>query len=62
MIGCMISSSLAIAAGALLGTMVEYVDLDGHLLIKADPFEGLRLNNSQQLVLSDRPGLGVVEC
>ena len=61
MVGCMVSSSLAIAAGALLGTMVEYVDLDGHLLINDDPFKGLRLNSNQQLVLSDSPGLGVVE-
>ena len=61
MIGCMVSSSLAIAAGALLGTMVEYVDLDGHLLIKDDLFNGLHMNSNQQLVLNDKPGLGVVK-
>src|SRR5699024_9606172 len=59
MIGCMISSSLAIAAGALLGVQADYVDLDGHLLITSDPFEGLRLDQQKQVILSDRPGLGV---
>lgn len=59
MIGCMIESSLANAAGALLGTWADYVDLDGHLLIKDDPFEGLQLDEEKRVVLSDRPGLGV---
>lgn len=59
MIGCMIESSLANAAGALLGTWADYVDLDGHLLIKDDPFSGLGLDKEKRLVLSDRPGLGV---
>lgn len=59
MIGCMIESSLANSAGALLGTWADYVDLDGHLLIKDDPFEGLSLDQEKRVVLSDEPGLGV---
>jgi L-alanine-DL-glutamate epimerase-like enolase superfamily enzyme len=59
MIGCMIESSLGIAAGALLGTQADYVDLDGNLLIKDDPFEGLRLDKDKRVVLSKEPGLGV---
>lgn len=59
MIGCMIESSLGIAAGALLGTKADYVDLDGFLLIGDDPFSGLNMNEKKQIVLSDRPGLGV---
>ncbi|MGM0546957.1 MAG: dipeptide epimerase [Bacteroidota bacterium] len=59
MIGCMIESSLGIAAGALLGTQADYVDLDGYLLIADDPFTGLSLNKEKQIVLSDQPGLGV---
>ena len=59
MVGCMIESSLAISAGALIGTWADYVDLDGFLLIKDDPFEGLRLSDRKEVVLSDRPGLGV---
>lgn len=60
MIGCMIESSLANAAGALLGTWADYVDLDGHLLIKEDPFEGLHLDEEKRVVLNDRSGLGIV--
>lgn len=59
MIGCMIESSLGIAAGALLGTAADYVDLDGFLLIGDDPFTGLSLNKKKQIELSDQPGLGV---
>jgi L-alanine-DL-glutamate epimerase-like enolase superfamily enzyme len=59
MIGCMISSSVAITAGALLGTQADYVDLDGHLLIADDPFTGAQLNEQKQVVLSEKPGLGL---
>lgn len=59
MIGCMIESSLANAAGALLGLWADNVDLDGHLLIADDPFTGLKLDQEKRLVLSEEPGLGV---
>lgn len=59
MIGCMIESSLGIAAGALLGTQADYVDLDGNLLIKDDPFAGISLDKDKRVVLSKEPGLGV---
>lgn len=59
MFGCMIESSLGIAAGALLGTQADYVDLDGNLLIKDDPFEGLSLGKAKQVVLSEKSGLGI---
>lgn len=61
MIGCMIESSLANAAGALLALNAEYADLDGHLLIGNDPFKGLGVEESGELVLSELPGFGV-EC
>jgi L-alanine-DL-glutamate epimerase-like enolase superfamily enzyme len=38
MIGCMIETSIGISYGMLFGGMVEYVDLDGFLLIKDEPF------------------------
>lgn len=59
MVGCMIESSLANAAGALIGLGADYVDLDGHLLISDDPAEGLTLDADKQIVLSDNPGLGI---
>jgi L-alanine-DL-glutamate epimerase-like enolase superfamily enzyme len=58
MIGCMIESSLAITAAAHLTPLVDYADLDGHLLIDNDPYEGVKVVNGK-LVLPDGPGLGV---
>ncbi|WP_138432193.1 dipeptide epimerase [Fodinibius saliphilus] len=59
MVGCMIESSLAISAGALIGTWADYVDLDGFLLIKDDPFEGISLSDRKEVILSNNPGLGL---
>lgn len=59
MIGCMIESSLANAAGALLALEADYADLDGHLLIGNDPFGGLRVLESGEIELSEKPGFGV---
>ncbi|MDZ7690499.1 MAG: dipeptide epimerase [Balneolaceae bacterium] len=59
MIGCMIESSLANTAGALLSLWADYADLDGHLLIKEDPFEGLTLDLQKRVQLNEQPGLGV---
>lgn len=59
MLGCMIESSLAITAAAHLSPLVDYADLDGALLIRDDPFDGVRVERGK-LVLPDRPGLGVV--
>lgn len=58
MIGCMIESSLSITAAAHLTPLVDYADLDGHLLIDNDPYEGVKVANGK-LVLPDAPGLGV---
>ncbi len=58
MLGCMIGSSLYIAALAQLSPLADWLDLDGHLLLAEDPFEGLGYQ-AGRLILSDRPGLGV---
>jgi len=58
MLGCMISSSVAITAAAHLSPLVDYADLDGNLLIGNDPYEGVKVVKGK-LVLPDRPGLGV---
>jgi L-alanine-DL-glutamate epimerase-like enolase superfamily enzyme len=59
MLGCMISSSAAIAAAAHLSPLVDYADLDGSLLISNDPFQGVTVEKGQ-LILPNRPGLGIV--
>lgn len=58
MLGCMIESELGIAQAAQLGSLVDYIDLDGHLLISSKPYSGLGLEEGR-LVLSDGPGLGI---
>jgi L-alanine-DL-glutamate epimerase-like enolase superfamily enzyme len=58
MLGCMIESSVGIAAAAHIGTLADYLDLDGNLLLENDPYEGIRVEGGR-LLLSDRPGLGV---
>src|SRR5207244_2424535 len=55
MIGCMIESSLAITAAAHLTPLVDYADLDGHLLSDNDLYMGLKVVNGN-LVLPGSPG------
>ena len=59
MLGCMIGSSLYIAALAQLSPLADWLDLDGHLLLAEDPFAGLGYE-AGRLILSQGPGLGVV--
>lgn len=59
MIGCMIESSLAITAAAHLTPLVDYADLDGHLLVDDDPYTGVKVKEGK-LILPEGPGLGVV--
>jgi L-alanine-DL-glutamate epimerase-like enolase superfamily enzyme len=58
MLGCMVESSVAITAAAQLSPLVDFADLDGHLLIENDPYEGVQVIDGK-LVLPDRPGIGV---
>jgi L-alanine-DL-glutamate epimerase-like enolase superfamily enzyme len=38
---------------------VDFADLDGHLLVANDPWEGVLVRDGR-LVLPDRPGLGLL--
>ena len=40
MLGCMIESELGIAQAAQLGSLADYIDLDGHLLISVAAVHG----------------------
>jgi L-alanine-DL-glutamate epimerase-like enolase superfamily enzyme len=59
MLGCMVSSTLAITAAAQLAPLVDYADLDGALLLANDPFQGVRFD-AGRILLPEAPGLGVV--
>lgn len=59
LLGCMVESSIGITAAAHLAGLVDYVDLDGNLLLAHDPFVGATYEKGY-LKLTERPGLGIV--
>ncbi|MFB6139352.1 MAG: dipeptide epimerase [Halosimplex sp.] len=62
MLGCMVESNAAIAASAHLAPLFDYADLDGSLLLAADPFDGVPMPGGEvDLAAVDRPGSGAVE-
>jgi len=59
MLSCMVESSVGVTAAAHLAPLCDYTDLDGPLLIRNDPYRGLKYDGAK-LTLPDGPGLGVV--
>jgi len=59
MLGCMMESGLGIAAAAAVASEVDWLDLDGNLLLAEDPFTGLELDESCRWRLPGTPGVGV---
>jgi L-alanine-DL-glutamate epimerase-like enolase superfamily enzyme len=47
MVGCMVSTSLALAPAMLVAQRAEVVDLDGALLLARDRPDGLRYDGSR---------------
>ncbi len=58
MLGCMVESSVGIAAGCHIASVCDYIDLDGNLLVTNDPYEGLVLSGGSWQ-LPEGFGLGV---
>jgi L-alanine-DL-glutamate epimerase-like enolase superfamily enzyme len=58
MLSCFIESSVGVTAAAHLAPLCDYADLDGPLLIKNDPYRGLKYDGAK-MTLPDGPGLGV---
>jgi L-alanine-DL-glutamate epimerase-like enolase superfamily enzyme len=60
MLGCMFESSLGVAAGAMVASEVDWLDLDGNLMMVHDPFAGIELGADCRWQLTSKPGLGIV--
>lgn len=58
MCGCMIETTLGIAAAAHFSPLLDYADLDGAALLADDPFTGPGIPDGR-IALGDEPGLGV---
>ena len=58
MCGCMIETTLGIAAAAHLSPLLDDADLDGAALLADDPFVGPTIPNGR-VTVTDAPGLGV---
>jgi L-Ala-D/L-Glu epimerase len=60
LLGCMSESSCGVSAAAQLSPLADHADLDGPLLIKNDPFDGVVFRKGK-IILSEKPGIGVIE-
>lgn len=58
MLGCLTASSLGIAPAVHIADRARWVDLDGHLLLAADPWTGIG-GTDGTVRAPERPGLGV---
>jgi len=58
MIGCMNESSVGSAAIAQLGPLVDFIDMDGPLLLSGDVGKGVGFDNGK-IIYNTLPGLGV---
>ena len=58
-LGCMMETTVGIAASAAVASLADWIDLDGNLLLADDPYEGLALGEDCRWQLAPEPGLGV---
>jgi L-alanine-DL-glutamate epimerase-like enolase superfamily enzyme len=59
MLGCMIESTLGVAAAVQLAPLVDYVDLDGASLLGNDPFTGPGIGSDGTVLFNQSGGFGV---
>jgi L-alanine-DL-glutamate epimerase-like enolase superfamily enzyme len=60
MLGCMIESNASIAAACHLTPLLDYADLDGSLLLAADPYAGVPIKEGKiDLTAIETVGSGV---
>jgi L-Ala-D/L-Glu epimerase len=58
MVGCMNESSIGTAAIAQLAPMLDYVDMDGPLLLAEDIAEGVKFDEGK-IIYREGAGLGI---
>ena len=65
MIGCMVETSISVAAAAHIAVakadVITKVDLDGPSLCQGNPVEGGVIFNESEISVTDAPGLGIRE-
>ncbi len=59
MVGCMTESSVGISAIAHIAPMLDYVDMDGAMLLAEDVAEGVTIS-TEGVIFPDRPGTGAL--
>ena len=60
MVGCMIETRLGLGAAAHLAGLIDYIDLDAHMLTTNDPFPpGSQSVYTADLPVADGPGVGL---
>jgi L-Ala-D/L-Glu epimerase len=59
MLGCMVESTLGIAAAIQLAPLVDFLDVDGAALLANDPFRGPGIEADGRVRFNQEPGLGV---
>ena len=60
MLGCDLDSGVQTGAGAAIASLMDFVDLDGPLLLAEDPFPSITYDRGT-ITLPDRPGIGVAK-
>lgn len=58
MMGCMTESSIGISAIAHIAPLLDYVDMDGALLLAKDPAKGVVIDDEARLHYAAAPGTG----
>lgn len=57
MVGCMTESSVGITAIAHIAPLLDYVDMDGAMLLSHDPAKGVTIT-PEKVIFPDGPGIG----
>ena len=60
LLGCMIESSIGTSAASHLAPLADWIDLDGHLWLQNDDYEGIQFDSRGMLLPPTLSGIGVL--